>query len=638
MLTRTAIAVGTFTPYHQLRLELTDRAGKPTRGMIELGQPGGYDIAFVETDADGVAQLYLPEGVWSAMSFLNVTGSHGPNSLGLALLGDPDIDLRTDTTIKLDGKAARRVESTVPQQTADTFTRLDYYRSQGAGRWRSFIAGGVFFDSFWAQPTSRDVRHGDFYVGARWRKEQPVLTVGTATVDFDDVVRQQGTTQLPQGRWTLPAVFAGNGAASDYAGLNARDRVAVVRRNWEVGDAEQAAAAAAAGVKVLLVVNDFPWREVRDYSIDFFTPTPIEVAMLSTDEGEALIRQIQRGSTKVQVGSQPVADYAYDLVQAYHNRIPRELSRTETPKTLARIDVGFNLPTAQTRGGEFRYDWPSYNNWGIGQTSNRPLAAVRTDWVSTGDLYTWGQEAYLDAATYQIDPRTSYRAGSRSQERFFAPIERPHLNNNFKLPTRSGDTLNLDVPGWGGADHVGMAMSAAAQTNQLYQGDRLLGQSSSTWVSGTAPGAGDLPYRLVVQTTQDPTVGRYSTSTDTRWTFRSKAPAAGVESNVLPLLQLDYTVDTDPAGTAPGRTDLTVSAAHLPGATGCGNVRSISLEISYDDGAHWQRQSLDRSRDGSWTANLRAPRNAGYVSLRASATDDAGNSVSQQVIRAFGVR
>jgi subtilisin family serine protease len=639
VLTRTAIGVGTFTPYHQLRMELTDRAGRPAPGTIELGQPGSYEPAFVNTDADGTVQLNLPEGVYSAMSFLNVTGSHGPNSLGLALLGDPDIDLRADTTVRLDGTAARQVQSLVPQPTSDTFARLDYYRSQGDGRWRSFIEGAVFYDSLWAQPTSRDVTHGDFYVGARWRREQPVLSVGTRTVDFDDVVRQQGTTQLPKGRWTLPAVYAGNGAAGDYATLDARGKVVVVRHNEEVGDSEQAVAATAAGAKLMLVVNDRPWREVRDYGSDFFTPTPIEVALLSTDEGEALIQRIQRGSTTVEVASQPVADYVYDLTQGYHNRIPRELTRTESSRTLARIDVGFDVPTPQTRGGEFRFDWPSYSDWGIGRTSNRPLAPVRTDWVSTGDLYQWGQEAYLESGTYQIDRRTSYRAGSSGAEQFFEPIERPHLNNNFKLPIRSGDSLNLDVPGWGGDDHVGMALNGATQTNELYQGDTLLGQGSSTWISGTAPGAGDLPYRLAVRTTQDPAAGRYSTSTETQWRFRSTAPAAGVESSVLPLLQLDYAVDTDAAGSAKGRSDLTVTAAQLPGAVGVGvGIGPVTLEVSYDDGGHWQKQTLDRASGGSWTAHLRAPKGAEYVSLRASATDSAGNSVDQTVIRAFGVR
>ncbi|MEU4676847.1 S8 family serine peptidase [Micromonospora sp. NPDC023737] len=635
---RTAISVGTYTPYHWLRMELTDRAGEPAAGLIELGQPGAYGPDFINTDENGVAQLYLPEGIYSALSFLNVTGAHGPNSLGVALVGDPDIDLREDTVVRLDASAARRLESRVPQQTADTYTRLDYYRSRGEGRWRSFIEGGVFYDSFWAQPTGRDVKHGDFYLGARWRKEQPVLSVGTGTVDFDDVVRQQGTTQLPKGRWTLPTVYAGNGAASDYAGLDARGKAVVVRRNQDVGDADQAAAATAAGAKLLLVVSDQPWRDVRDYSIDFFTPTPIEVALVSLDEGEALIKQIQRGPTTVQVTSQPVADYVYDLVQEFHNRIPRELSRTETKKTLARIDVGFAFPPGQTRGGEFRFDWPSYSDWGIGQTSNRPLAPVRTDWVSTGDLYQWGQEAYVEAGTYQIDERTGYPAGSSGTERFFEPIERPHLNNNFKLPTRSGDALNLDVPGWGGADHVGMAMNGATQTNQLYQGDELLAQGSSTWISGTAPSEGDLPYRLVVRTTQDPTAGAYSTRTESDWTFRSKAPAAGVESSVLPLLQLDYAVDTDTTGTAKRNSALTVSAAHLPGVAGHGGIGPVTLEISYDDGAHWQKQSLSRTKDGAWTAKLKAPKGASYVSLRARAADGSGNAVDQTVIRAFGVR
>ncbi|MFG1880380.1 S8 family serine peptidase [Micromonospora sp. NPDC049102] len=638
VLTRTAVSLGNFVQYHHLRLELTDRAGQPAPGLIELGQAGSYDLSFVNTDGNGIADVLVPEGVYSAMAFLNVTGRGGPHSLGLALLGDPDIDLTKDTTVRLAGKAARQIESRVPQQTANTFSRLDYFRSQGEGRWRSFLYGETYYDSFWVQPTNHNVKHGDFYLSARWRKEQSVLSIGTKMANFDDVVRQQGTTQLPKGRSTLRTVFAGKGAASDYATVNARGKAVVVRRSLDVNDRAQAAAAAAAGAKLLLVVSDTPGREVRNYSVDLFTPTPIEVALLSIDEGEALIRQTQQGSTKVEVVSQPVADYTYDLVQAYHNRIPRELTRTETAKTLARVDVGFNVPTSQTHGGEFRYDWPTYSNWGIGVTSNRPLAPVRTDWVSTGGLYAWGQEAFLDYRTYQIDARTSYRAGSHTTEQFFEPIERPHLNNNFKLPVRSGDQLNLDVPGWGGDDHVGMATNSATQTNQLYQGTTLLGQSSSTWVSGTAPVTKDLPYRLVVKTTQDPTVGPYSTSTETQWTFRSKAPAAGVESAVLPLLQLDYAVDTDAAGTAKGRTDLRLSAAHLPGVTGCGSIRPVSLEISYDDGAHWQKQSLGHPKDGSWTAKLRAPKGASYVSLRAGATDSSGNSVRQTVLRAFGVR
>ncbi|GAB3944903.1 hypothetical protein GCM10027614_35820 [Micromonospora vulcania] len=591
----------------------------------------------MDTDENGIVELNLPEGVWSAMSFLNVTGSHGPNSLGLALLGDPDIDLRQDTTIRLDGKAARRIESSVPQQTADTFTRLDYYRSQGEGRWRSFLEGTTFYDSFWAQPTSKDVRNGDFYLGARWRKEQPVLSVGTTKVNFDDVVRQQGTTQLPKGRWTLSAVFAGNGAASDYTGVNARGKVVVVRHNADVSNREQAAAATAAGAKLMLVVNDHPWREVRDYSIDFFTDTPIEVALLSTDEGEALIRQIQRESTKVEVVSQPVADYVYDLVQGYHNRIPRDMIRTETAKTLARVDVGFNFPSPETRGGEFRYDWPTYNDWGIGLSSNRPLAPVRTDWVSTDKLYTWGQEAYIGSATYQIDPRTTYRAGSRNEEQFFHPIERPHLNNNFKLPKRSGDALNLDVPGWGGDDHVGMAMNSATQTNQLYQGSTLLGESTSTWINSTAPNPGELPYRLVVKTTQDPTAGPYSTSTETQWKFRSKAPAAVWSTGWCRCSNsTTRSTPTPPASRGPDRPDRLRRAParcqwlrqHPAGHPGYLVRRRGALAEAV--AGPFEGRILDGEAAGAEGREVRL--------AAGQRRDSSGNSVDQTVLRAFGVR
>ncbi|MFI6758771.1 S8 family serine peptidase [Micromonospora sp. NPDC050417] len=637
VLARTAVGVGTVTPYHWLTLRLNDRNGKPMAGLVELLRNGSFGPDFITIGADGELRLLLQQDVYSAIVFANIPGSHGPNSNGLALLGDPDIDLRGDTTVTMDASKVRQIQSTVPRPTSDTFARLDYYRSMGGGRWRSSLEAGVFYDSFWVVPSNDKVTHGDFYLNARWRKEQPVLSVASSKADFDDVARQSGTTQLPKGKWNLPAVYAGDGATADYTRLDAKGKVVVVRQNDNVSGPEQAAAATAAGAKLMLVVNDHPWREVRDYSIDFFTPTPIEVAQLSMDEGQALIDQIRRGKTKLSVASQPVADYLYDLVQIHHNTIPRELTRKETDRTLARIDVGFPFPAGTTRGGEFRFDWPAYSDWGIGETSNRPLAPVRTDWVSTEGPSQWGQEAYVESGTYQIDTRNSYKPGSSSDEWFFTPIERPFLNNNYRVPFRSGNTFNVDVPGAGGDDHVGMTMNASTQTNTLYQGSTQIGQGSGTRVTGTAPSSKSLPYRLNVRTSQDPTAGPYSTTTETDWTFRSKAPA-GEEEAVLPLLQLRYSVDTDATGVAKRKTDLTIVAEHLAGAAECGKTESVTLEVSYDDGAHWQRQSLDRSRDDQWKASLRAPKGAHFASIRATARDKSDNAVTQTIIRAYALR
>ncbi|MFE2092451.1 hypothetical protein [Streptomyces sp. NPDC059460] len=56
-----------------------------------------------------------------------------------------------------------------------------------------------------------------------------------------------------------------------------------------------------------------------------------------------------------------------------------------------------------------------------------------------------------------------------------------------------------------------------------------------------------------------------------------------------------------------------------------------------DDGATWQRSELDRDGSG-WRTALHAPESAGFVTLRVTARDAAGNSVSQTITRAFGLR
>jgi hypothetical protein len=68
-----------------------------------------------------------------------------------------------------------------------------------------------------------------------------------------------------------------------------------------------------------------------------------------------------------------------------------------------------------------------------------------------------------------------------------------------------------------------------------------------------------------------------------------------------------------------------------------GKVSAATLEVSYDDGATWRAVRLQRSGSG-WSGRLDAPASAEYVSVRATARDTAGNSVSQTVQRAFGVR
>ncbi|MFI6560961.1 hypothetical protein [Streptomyces sp. NPDC050534] len=58
-----------------------------------------------------------------------------------------------------------------------------------------------------------------------------------------------------------------------------------------------------------------------------------------------------------------------------------------------------------------------------------------------------------------------------------------------------------------------------------------------------------------------------------------------------------------------------------------------TLQVSYDDGASWRAVPLTGGR-----GTLTVPRDASYISVRAAATDDRGGSVTQEIIRAVGVR
>jgi hypothetical protein len=191
------------------------------------------------------------------------------------------------------------------------------------------------------------------------------------------------------------------------------------------------------------------------------------------------------------------------------------------------------------------------------------------------------------------------------------------------------DGLYLPVPGWGGAGQgyvgeTGGSNFAVSNRAELYRGDELLKWGNAEYLPVTGLPAAREPYRVVLDNNRAAWTGPYSTRTRTEWTFTS---AAGGDENavVVPMIQLDYAVALDKAGRAARDARLTVTPSQLPGVTA--EVGKAEVEISYDDGRTWHKGS-----------SLRAPRTASYVSLRVSVRDNAGNTVKQELTRAFGLR
>ncbi|MET8530341.1 S8 family serine peptidase [Micromonospora sp. NPDC005172] len=630
---RTLIGAGKEGQRQTLTLVAKDRDGKPLAGKVLLSADGLFTA--VDLPASGTATLRLPVGSWSGWISADVRGVHGPRSKGMAILSFVDVDLSADRTVVLDARKARQVQAEVPQEASATSLRMDIHRSTANSLMESQVLPDDSYDSMWALPLSRKVTDGEFEFGARWRLEQPALTVSAGGRSYDDLLVKRATPALPEGRRQLDAVYVADASAAGLAKRPVRDRAVVVRRSDTVDIATQAQAAAAAGAKLLLVVNDGvgrlqPWDEAP-WSPE--SPAPVTVATLGGDEGDQLIAELERGRpVRLTAESHPETTYLYDVAHHWTGAVPTDPTYRPTKRQLARVDVDFRN-YRQGKALEFRTD--IWRGWASSNQETVPAQGRRTDWVSADQR--WVDDAYIAGETGQhLMAVATYAADKPSRVEWFGPIQRPRMGGSY-VPVRYLDTVYLPAPGWGdGGGHIGEAYANFDMVNRttLYQGDKELDWGNAEYLQVGGLSAQRLPYRLVVENDRAAWTNPYSRQTRTEWGF-SSAVTGEESAEVLPMIQLDYQVAIGSDGTAKRRTPLTVVASQLPGVSG--TVGPVTVEVSYDDGTTWHRQRLSRHGDG-WRTSLDAPTKARFVSLRTTARDAAGNTVSQSITRAFGLR
>jgi len=133
-----------------------------------------------------------------------------------------------------------------------------------------------------------------------------------------------------------------------------------------------------------------------------------------------------------------------------------------------------------------------------------------------------------------------------------------------------------------------------------------------------------------------------SSSETTTWRFYVSPQYATLDSVMMPVTATRYVpqgLDLEnraPAGPAT-RINVSVLRASEPGWTSRGYpLSTISVQASFDGGAHWQTVRLVR-QGGHWVALVPAPA-AGYVALRSTVTDVRGDSTVQTIYRAYQIR
>lgn len=318
--------------------------------------------------------------------------------------------------------------------------------------------------------------------------------------------------------------------------------------------------------------------------------------------------------------------YLYHLRWAEQGRVPAELVRHFADRDLAAVR-STHAASGSGEIGERDY------------TVRAPLPFTLQEYYSPDTPWERFFGKPVEKPLYewftQTVPRT-FRRGESVAEQWntgvFGPAFPRYPGSPAEWAGRTGDTVYFDL--WPFSDpstgHYGQSATGSAET-VLYRGDERIG--AQPWVGyhefDVPPG--ESPYRLHTESVRSGSA-ELSTKVTADWTFRS-GTVPGAQVRPIPMMAVRFTPRLDDHNRAPGGVPFLVPV-RVEHTDELARVTSLTLRVSYDDGGTWQTVPV-RREGGQWLAGLRHPAGAAFVSLRATATDGAGNTVDQTIIRGY---
>ncbi|MGC4820914.1 S8 family serine peptidase [Micromonospora sp. DT63] len=637
---RTPVGLTVSGPLHQVTVKVLDRQGQLTLspGLTLYGEQPESDFWGWWP---GEGTLQVEEGTY----LLTALVEHGaPLDEQLTEAVEPELTVDRDLTVVLDARKGTPVRIETPKPSEQRAT-LSYYVHRVLGNGRQIDHGVMAYSTIQqvnVTPT-RPVRQGEFEFASRWQLVAPMVDATVSGVSGPSDINLLGTSPAPTGRRKLPLVWAGTGTPAELARV--RGAAALLAADPDRNEDEQVAAAAAAGAAVVLIVRPEDrtawtvWRPAGER-------LPIPAMVVAYDDGQRLIAAARKGRATLDLTLRVDSPYLYDVWQVSKGRVPERIVHTVTAKNTAEVTASYG-DTGAGWATEERFGWRPWQeySWNDDQRLVRN-GTTRQEFVSAGD--NWWQHRVLHKEMFmqwgQVtggltqEPRR-YAADDRVTETWHAPVVRPAVPaSGAPVPTRAGDSLDVRMPEFVDADGhysvAGNSEEADTVEARLSRDGRQIADLSGGWTPVPTT-AGAARYRLDVTTRRASDQWRYATRTDTSWQFTSARPA-GDAAVPLSLLQVDYRVPADLLGTVPANRPHQLGLTlRQPTGVAAPMGTSLTVQVSFDEGVTW-RPAPTRGSGTRWTATVPAGR--GTVSLRVHATDRAGNSVDQTVLRAYGLR
>jgi hypothetical protein len=309
--------------------------------------------------------------------------------------------------------------------------------------------------------------------------------------------------------------------------------------------------------------------------------------------------------------------YLYAVAETFPGRLPNGFTRAYRTGDFGAVRQQF-AASAPGRIAE-RDVWPFFEPRPGGFSAlavPTTLPGSRVEYHQVG--VRWTGELWTDKRLYQGP--TAYVPGRTYRDQWNAGPTGPAFGQQSSVASRTGDRIDVGLPLYGDrAGHAGSLAPTDTACTALYRDGQMVdGFARSGRGSFTVPPA-PAGYRLEVDDTRS--TDELTTRLSAAWTFRS-GHADGTEP--IRLATVRFRPDT-PAG----------RVCTLPVAVeGQSRTTALTVDISYDDGATWSPAAVRPARTG-WTATVRHPAGTGYASLRATATDVTGSTVTETIIRAY---
>ena len=324
--------------------------------------------------------------------------------------------------------------------------------------------------------------------------------------------------------------------------------------------------------------------------------------------------------------------YTYDLAYVLRGDMFTGLSKKLSPANLATVKATYRRQsTVATAVRSHRAAAPG-GSGPIGSSSPIDLPFHATEYFNTDGGIVWTSTLVEgDNSTTQESTLTAGKAYTRvwNAAPFGPTLNEPPAWSPMGYIGRDGDTISIAAPPLFG-DAAGRPGSRddLATHLRLSRDGKEIGAAEGAWADFAVP-AGKATYRLEASVTRG-APDTLATSVSVAWTFTSAHTTAPMR---LPLMTARPTPLLDDTNTARAGRPLLIPVT-LDRQTGStpAAARKPAVSASFDDGKTWAPLPVLGN-----VAVVAHPRRPGFVSLRVTATDSAGNAVTQTVLRAYRI-